>query len=664
MAERIDLGIVGIKNMGEYDSQTQYEKLNVVTYQGSTYCALKDAKNIVPTNTTYWQLYAQKGDTGATGATGGTGPQGPQGIQGEPGGTPIVVSSTADMIDTTKVYVNTTDGKWYYYDGDSWEIGGTYQSTGIAESSVFLPMLENKLQNNFKGSMTIVTGITWNSGGYYKDNGTIRTDEHYAYSDKISVNPNEIYFYPNSSGVNNTVVLFYDDTAIGTIESADYLNTFIIPSNVNKIGLTSLIRTDRPKRPNTLYKMNNYYINGQSKIMYGDMDKAFQNSFVPYYTDITSDLDFVNGYWHVTALNQLTDGYAETSNFNATQINVIPGEKYKITGAYTANVALYQLIGGSNTVSYPSANSGSSTTFESKEITIPDGVYLLNISGYKNSVSHGAIKVEKINGYTFTGIDNSKSYEIKQLQNFNIEEQLKNDFKWSNSITSGKYATFTFDDLRTDIDQIEDLFESKNVPCCFAAIPSRLETTTSTSHETMKEVLDRAIENGGEVLAHWGSPLTSSSTDTDYYNVYVGAKKTLEEAGYEVNGIITAGGTNYQTQDFTKDTILARNNYFYADLTATNNINIEQYWNRRNFLDSGVANIKSLIDNYVAGTGTQPHSKWLNFASHGTADTSLSDIEEIIDYCLANNIQIVTWKYLYDHFKSSKLEERIKNLEH
>ena len=44
-------------------------------------------------------------------------------------GSPLVASSTSEMLDTTRVYVNTTDGKWYYYDGDSWEIGGTYQAT-------------------------------------------------------------------------------------------------------------------------------------------------------------------------------------------------------------------------------------------------------------------------------------------------------------------------------------------------------------------------------------------------------------------------------------------------------------------------------------------------------------------------------------------------------
>lgn len=51
-------------------------------------------------------------------------------------GSPLVASSTAGMTDTTRVYVNTTDGYWYYYDGDSWERGGIYQSTDISDLSI------------------------------------------------------------------------------------------------------------------------------------------------------------------------------------------------------------------------------------------------------------------------------------------------------------------------------------------------------------------------------------------------------------------------------------------------------------------------------------------------------------------------------------------------
>ena len=64
-------------------------------------------------------------------------------------GSPLVASGVSGMTDTTKVYVNTTDGKWYYYNGSRWTIGGTYQSSGIADSSINITMLGSDVIYNF-----------------------------------------------------------------------------------------------------------------------------------------------------------------------------------------------------------------------------------------------------------------------------------------------------------------------------------------------------------------------------------------------------------------------------------------------------------------------------------------------------------------------------------
>lgn len=55
MAEIKTLGPVGLNPLGEYNSQTEYEKLDVVLYQGSSYVALQTVQGQVPTNTEYWQ---------------------------------------------------------------------------------------------------------------------------------------------------------------------------------------------------------------------------------------------------------------------------------------------------------------------------------------------------------------------------------------------------------------------------------------------------------------------------------------------------------------------------------------------------------------------------------------------------------------------------------
>ena len=47
-------------------------------------------------------------------------------IQRVASGAPIVVSSASAMTDTDQIYVLSTNGEWYYYDGSAWVAGGEY----------------------------------------------------------------------------------------------------------------------------------------------------------------------------------------------------------------------------------------------------------------------------------------------------------------------------------------------------------------------------------------------------------------------------------------------------------------------------------------------------------------------------------------------------------
>lgn len=67
LIKRIVAGKVALYPRSEYSPTTSYEKLNLVSYQGSSYICIKDCVGIVPTNTEYWYLNAQKGDKGDTG---------------------------------------------------------------------------------------------------------------------------------------------------------------------------------------------------------------------------------------------------------------------------------------------------------------------------------------------------------------------------------------------------------------------------------------------------------------------------------------------------------------------------------------------------------------------------------------------------------------------
>ncbi len=65
-------------------------------------------------------------------------------------GGPLVANSTSGMTDTSKIYVNTTDGYWYYYNGTQWTQGGVYQSTQLE--------LDKSLNNNTKAPNSLVVG--------------------------------------------------------------------------------------------------------------------------------------------------------------------------------------------------------------------------------------------------------------------------------------------------------------------------------------------------------------------------------------------------------------------------------------------------------------------------------------------------------------------------
>lgn len=53
------LGRIGLRIMGAYSASTEYQQLDVVTYQGSSYAAKDACSNVAPTDTQHWSLLAQ-----------------------------------------------------------------------------------------------------------------------------------------------------------------------------------------------------------------------------------------------------------------------------------------------------------------------------------------------------------------------------------------------------------------------------------------------------------------------------------------------------------------------------------------------------------------------------------------------------------------------------
>ncbi len=79
--------ITGITWRGAWASTETYAAGNGISFEGSSYISLQDDNTAhqPDVSAAYWDLIAQKGETGAAGGDGATGPQGPQGPEGPRG---------------------------------------------------------------------------------------------------------------------------------------------------------------------------------------------------------------------------------------------------------------------------------------------------------------------------------------------------------------------------------------------------------------------------------------------------------------------------------------------------------------------------------------------------------------------------------------------------
>lgn len=149
-------------------------------------------------------------------------------------GTPLVASSTSGMTDTSRIYVNTTDGEWYYYDGANWTSGGEYQTSGIGDDSISIYKLDSDLSEEFIKEYENVS-IDPSFQGFCKVSGTsvvIDSNSSYAH-DVITLDNATTYEFTgwNFYEVVGLIITDSDDNVVAstrpqstTGESLKYVN--------------------------------------------------------------------------------------------------------------------------------------------------------------------------------------------------------------------------------------------------------------------------------------------------------------------------------------------------------------------------------------------------------------------------------------------------------
>lgn len=360
---------------------------------------------------------------------------------------------------------------------------------------------------------------------------------------------------------------------------------------------------------------------------------------------------------------------------------VIEGEQYRITGTnINSSFSLINLFNSIEEVKgiqyYPSKDMVDADkkhytglTIQDYVVKIPSGCVRMVLNSHRSST----IKIEKITGYkdfksetekTLTDLNNSddlKDFQIKNLQQRLFDTGKYNDFAFKEFDKT--YFAFVIDDSNKTLYPIYKIFHDKGVKLSSATIPGNLNIAVE-GIGTNKDVLDLIVADGGEVLVHYYGNLIdigeqAPDTDRTYLNTVedwdsriVVTKKALEDMGYKIRGVIRADYTSSRTKTGEQ---YCREYYDYSDGLGTS----PQYTLTRMFVHnfSTVEDFKKWIDKCCEKPGFYP------ICTHGSESVN-DNMDEILDYILnKDNCECTTYKDVYDQFRSTVLENRIKALE-
>lgn len=269
------LGKVGFTPKGTWTAGTTYDRLDVVTYEGSSFLSLVAGNTAETTDATKWQQIAAKGDAGVKGDTGDTGEQGEKGDaftyddfteeqiaalkQPALDAAQVAEEAAAEALNVPKIqdgyfwvwstethaYVKTSsqatgqspkivDGEWWVYDDATQQ----YINSHVSASADY-ELTKEKIEAVFTGDITThnhATQLTSTLANYVvKETGKDLSTNDYTDADKEKL-----------AGLEN-----YDDTAVKALITAEAERaTGVEADKVDKVsgkGLSTNDYTDTEK---------------------------------------------------------------------------------------------------------------------------------------------------------------------------------------------------------------------------------------------------------------------------------------------------------------------------------------------------------------------------------------------------------------------------------
>lgn len=367
-------------------------------------------------------------------------------------------------------------------------------------------------------------------------------------------------------------------------------------------------------------------------------------------------IKIVGGYYWNTSGEFVEYESAVSATTADDLVPVSVGEKYRVSlggiwvGTNPTPIAFFDA--DKNYISSPYKNAN----VTNKEFEIPENVAYMGFTVW-SGIEPIIYRISTLDTYTRDNLIAEHLVRMKHEQN--IQHQTKIPYY---KTLERPYLTFVHDDCRACFEVLAQHFIDANIPLCVATPPSSLVMKSSTI--SMREVLDKVVENGGEVLAHHAQQMTQEMLD-DYdtcFEHFVTTKMVLENCGYDVNGIILAGGTGMVTGSPISD-MWIRSYYLYSDLYGEPEYTEPYFHARQSLVNLGTfEKAKERIQTAIA------NNEWLVMYLHDWNDFPEEELIKLLDWVNEQGIEVNTYKQVYDeliaykdHASANSNYERVDN---
>lgn len=285
-----------------------------------------------------------------------------------------------------------------------------------------------------------------------------------------------------------------------------------------------------------------------------------------------------------------------------------------------------------------------SNTLEDYIMTVPANATKMHLSFFRNQ-DYSIDRVRSVQGADLSKV--TEEWYEEQCETILKENQKRSWQATTRKKLDKAYVTFVLDDCRPDMDRVADLFEEENTPLCIGAIWELFYYPASEGEESRLQVCERVVKNGGEILAHDRVALTEkllADFPTKYKHFYKD-KKYLQAYGFDVQGIILAGGEG-QVVGAEESDAWVRTYFDYSDLYGMEEKG-EPYYHKRIWLINCKDNYQEVIQEAIE------QKQWVSFFFHEFSEVEEDKMREILQYIESiskEELEVTNYRTVYQKF--------------